>query len=188
LSFDDGVISLDESQIFRVRIPVTAPDFSGPYAFDLRLASSLAPGIDAFADIGDVVPGLGLNDDQVNVRPFVDEDAFRSGSVQPPLEFVESELYPNFAPSASSETFTIAANLTYDADLNEGYNQFQVLLPPGYGAPGSVSLTVGALGAGALQPSAYSSDASEGELLITLTQSDHLFLCNDPKSSEVWNL
>jgi hypothetical protein len=168
IKFNDGALSVvDEAVYFRVRIPVLAPDESGIYEFGVRAFSTNVnfAGLESLPLVGDAVPNLGSNSFEVNVQPFI--DANFNPSVFP-VAFVEAEVMPNYVPAGKNAQFTLTSRVTVES-FNSGYNQLKVLIPTGFGKPGSVSLKIDALDSvNALDPSTYTVTSSTLGLIITL--------------------
>lgn len=188
VKFDNALdLSLldDEEQFLRVRLPIVAPDFSGLYYFGVRGFSFAAPGLDVFPYVAPVADTAGASM-EVSVLPFVDRD-FQDFAEKRPVSFIEAEAGPNFAPTSSSSQFTVASNILIGtADL--GFDTIKVYLPGGYGTPGSVELSIGALPL--LDPSQYSSEVSDGLLIVSLldqsvTESTNLFLSFSVQTGDI---
>lgn len=161
---DAITLNNDEETLFRVRIPVLAPDFSGLYFTGLRAFSTQNPGLDSYPIPGEVVADAGEGMMDVNVRPFISADF---DATKFPVEFVEAESFPNFAPTNTSTRFVVASKINVTSN-DSGYNQFKVDLPPGFGKPGSVSIEVSALSTRQLEPSQYTVNATPEALIVTL--------------------
>jgi len=166
----------DQEQLLLVRMPILAPDFSGLFYFGARGFSLSAPGLDTFSYVSPITGSTGYSM-EVSVLPFVDT-TFQDFAEKRPVSLIEAEIGPNFAPTSSSTKFTLAAEITVGVD-DLGFDSIKVYLPGGYGTPGSVELSLGALPL--LDPSQYSSEVSPGLLTVsllddTVTDSGNLFL------------
>lgn len=157
--------------MYKVVVPVKAADFPGLYFFDVRVFNTNFPGIDQLPVIGDVLPAPIAPEDsfEVSVAPDISNIDLTAAPTFP-VEIHEAESYPNFIGTKTLGTFTVVSKLEM-TELDSGYDQIRIKLPPGFSKPSKVSVTMDAISSRKLETSQYTETVSEKEIIITLNAS-----------------